>query len=38
MEAKVLSYKKITDTIQQNLVEVEDISDEPSPWAPDTCL
>ena len=31
MEAKVLSYKKITDTIQQNLVEVEDISDEPSP-------
>ena len=31
MEAKVLSYKNITDIIQQNLVEVEDISDEPSP-------
>ena len=30
-EAKVLSYKNITDTTQQNLVEVEDIPAELSP-------
>ena len=31
MEATVLSYKNITDTTQQNLVEVEDIPAELSP-------
>ena len=38
IEAKVLSYKNITNITQQNLVEVEDIPDKPSLWAPNICI